>query len=406
MRIALYVPAWPPGAAANGIVTYASHLVPALRAINHEVFVLTPHKTTNDEDPHTIDLKLFGLSPLWQSAMHKLFPEAAQFNVGAEPIAAAVKQLFRKHEIDVLEIEESFGWSFAVSKLDIVPVVVRLHGPWFLTGRSSSRSNYSKSDIRREIREKQGISAAEIVTSPSATMLETVKSHYRLKLASSASIPNPIEAALALHKWNVLDCIKDSLLFVGRFDTLKGGDLVIKAFGELSRSYPALKLTFVGPDVGVEDVDGKRWQFDEYTKRILPESARSRITFTGTLPPEEVAALRTKHFATLCTSKSEIFPYSILEAMAFGCPIVAPAVGGIPDIIQSGRNGTLFQPGDLVGLVSALRTLLDNPTLATHYGDQAWEDCRNLYSSKNVARVTSDTYIRAINQFKARQAGR
>ena len=105
MRIALYVPAWPPGAAANGIVSYASHLVPALRAIGHEVFVLTSHKTTKDPDPYTVDLKQFGRSPLWQSAMLKLFPETAQFNAGAEPIAAAVKQLTREHAIDILEIE-------------------------------------------------------------------------------------------------------------------------------------------------------------------------------------------------------------------------------------------------------------------------------------------------------------
>ena len=285
-----------------------------------------------------------------------------------------------------------------------MPVVVRLHGPWFLTGRSSSKSNYSASDIRREDREKRGIAAAEIVTSPSATMLETVKSHYRLELANCASIPNPIEAVPPLQKWNALNCTKHSLLFVGRFDTLKGADLVIKAFDELSRTYPELKLTFVGPDDGVEDIDGRRRQFDSYTKKVLSENVRSRITFTGTLPPEHVAALRPKHFATICASRSEIFPYSILEAMAFGCPIVAPAVGGIPDIIHSGRNGILFQPGDLTALVSALRTLLESSTLAAHYGDQAWEDCRNQYSSINIARATSDTYFRAISQFKARHA--
>ena len=63
MKIALLVPSWPPGFSANGIVTYASQLVPALRRLGHEVFVLTACKATGDDDPYTIDLRGFVSPP-------------------------------------------------------------------------------------------------------------------------------------------------------------------------------------------------------------------------------------------------------------------------------------------------------------------------------------------------------
>ena len=68
MKIAIFVPAWPPGFTANGIVTYASHLVPALRSLGHEVFVITPHRTLKEEDPYTIELGNFSIAPrIWSS---------------------------------------------------------------------------------------------------------------------------------------------------------------------------------------------------------------------------------------------------------------------------------------------------------------------------------------------------
>ena len=79
MKIAIYAPSWPPGSTPNGIVTYASHLVPALRRLGHEVYVLTGD-VVGDRDPYTVDLRDFSSEPsLWDRAMFKLAPETAHF---------------------------------------------------------------------------------------------------------------------------------------------------------------------------------------------------------------------------------------------------------------------------------------------------------------------------------------
>src|SRR5947209_6122127 len=104
MKIAVYVPSWPPGLIASGIVTYAAQLVPALRRLGHEVFVLTAHKGPDDNDPHTIDLRNFSCPPnLWERAMFRLAPATASFNASSSAIATSIRELVEKYEIDVFE---------------------------------------------------------------------------------------------------------------------------------------------------------------------------------------------------------------------------------------------------------------------------------------------------------------
>ena len=116
MKIAIFVPAWPPGFTANGIVTYSvTSRAAALRSLGHEVFVITPHRTLKEEDPYTIELGNFSIaSRIWSRTLWTLAPEAASFRRISSAIARAIRHLVDKHKIDVFEIEELFGWSLAI----------------------------------------------------------------------------------------------------------------------------------------------------------------------------------------------------------------------------------------------------------------------------------------------------
>ena len=177
LNIALYVPSWPPGSVSNGIVTYASQLVPALRRLGHRVFLLTFDKADRHNDHFTIDLRTYVSAPtLWNRAMFRFAPATAAFNSTSLSIASAVKELVHQKALDVFEIEDSFGWSFAISRLKLLPVVVRLHGPWFLSGRFN--------DVGRDCPPKKtadrsgsvmGFSHAHYVTAPSAEVLKAAQ---------------------------------------------------------------------------------------------------------------------------------------------------------------------------------------------------------------------------------------
>ena len=404
MKIALYVGTWPPGSSANGIVTYASQLVPTLRRLGHEVFVLTFQKLADDDDPHTIDLRSFCSIPsLWDRTTWGVTPATRAFNASSHPIATAIRTLYEKHKFDVIEIEETVGWGLAISRLNLLPVVVRLHGPWFLTG-SFSDSHSTKSLNRRRIKwEGCAIKRAQFVTAPSAAVLRTVNSHYNLDLKASQVIPNPLHAANDADIWDPKTCDVNTLLFVGRFDELKGGDLVLRVYAELAASYPRLRLTFVGPDWGIIQANGKKWSFEHFVRGSLPKSCWSRIQFFGPMSQSDVISLRRKHYMTIIPSRYEVFGYTVLEAMSLGCPIVATAVGGIPELIQDQRNGLLVASQDVKAMVAACKKLLDDRALAARLGRQAWKDCREFYTPHDIAKQTVAAYELAIDNFKRKR---
>ncbi|HET9378314.1 MAG TPA: glycosyltransferase family 4 protein [Chthoniobacterales bacterium] len=386
MKIAMYVPSWPPDNSANGIVSYAGHVIPALRELGHEVFVLARHS----EDTKDLRISQIGAfreaMPFWNRALFRLAPTSAMYHADAAPLARAVKALVTRHEIDILEMEESYGLSYAITKLALVPVVVRLHGPWFLTK--------SFEDARREALERRGIITAAGVTAPSNQILRSVERQYRLKLRKSLTFGNPVSVPSC--KWRVSNCNVNSLLFIGRFDELKGGDLVINAFGRLAENNPKLTLTFVGPDYGIDGM--KLW---DYARTRLSPDALSRLDYRGRLSSVEVEKLRPLHFVTICASRFEVFPYTVLEALAVGCPLVTSDVGGIPEIVRSGQSGILFESGNIDDLVSSVQSLLDNPDFAGGLGRRGRRSLRR-YRPEAIAALVTDFYEQSIQSFKAR----
>jgi glycosyltransferase involved in cell wall biosynthesis len=70
-------------------------------------------------------------------------------------------------------------------------------------------------------------------------------------------------------------------------------------------------------------------------------------------------------------SEREGLPIALLEAMALGRPVVASAVGGIPDVITHGKDGLLVTPHDARSLADAMVVLLNNEVIRRRLGDEA-----------------------------------
>ena len=86
----------------------------------------------------------------------------------------------------------------------------------------------------------------------------------------------------------------------------------------------------------------------------------------------------------LFTSDMESFCLSILEAMCFGCPSVAASVGGIPEVVESGKSGLLVPPGNAEGFARAVETLIGDPVLRASLGAVARVRARELFSADAI----------------------
>lgn len=116
------------------------------------------------------------------------------------------------------------------------------------------------------------------------------------------------------------------------------------------------------------------------------------VEFTGSLPGDEVARRLAGADVFCLPSYWEGFPLALLEAMASGCAVVATRVGDIPTILAGGRGGILIDPGDVEGLTSALRRLVDDPEERERLGREARRLVRERYSSERVAERVLELY--------------
>jgi L-malate glycosyltransferase len=97
-------------------------------------------------------------------------------------------------------------------------------------------------------------------------------------------------------------------------------------------------------------------------------------------------------------SLSEGLPNAVMEAMACGCTVLASRVGGCPELIEDGVHGTLFPPGNLDGLVTALRTATADPGLRCRMAAAAVARIRERFSIQAAARRMEGIYDWQMNQ--------
>jgi glycosyltransferase involved in cell wall biosynthesis len=376
LSIGLVSPAWPPDAHPNGIVSYVAALAEGLRALGHRVTILVPWPAPGDCGDGVYDLGRTvpgrGLPRrladwLW----FRVAPQAAFHGSTRRDLAAAIGRAVAERGIEVLEMEETFGWACQVHRAIRIPLSVRLHGPWFLIGPAGGESP-GGAPRRRIAREGRAIRLASSVTAPSRDVLERARARYGLKLEKAEVIPNPTRPVEPAARWRPDACVPGTVLFVGRFDRLKGGDLIIEAFERVLRAVPGARLDFVGRDHGLVDGDGRPRGLEEFIDDRLPGArASGRVRVLGLLPHSRLAPLRREAMVSVVCSRFENFPGTVLEAGAMGCPVVAARVGGIPEIVRDGVDGLLHRAGDPADLAAKIVALLTDPPRAAELGRRA-----------------------------------
>ena len=140
-------------------------------------------------------------------------------------------------------------------------------------------------------------------------------------------------------------------LFVGALSQLKGSDLLLRALDKLRNEF-AFELVVVGQG----DAD-----FMAAMRRQTSAELWARVRFRRDLTPAEVAEEMARATLMIFPTRADTSPNAVKEAVAAGLPVVASAVGGIPDYVWPGRNGILFPSGDLEACVKAIRAAGEHP---------------------------------------------
>jgi glycosyltransferase involved in cell wall biosynthesis len=412
--VALTTPAWPKGSAANGIVTYTAALESALRECGVRPVIVSWHveptaipsvEARQDEHGDIVDVSVFESR---HTLANRIITKASR-KLGVDTLLRArwlmmeraTRAAVARFPVEVLETEETLGLPTPIIRSGLVPVVVRLHGPWFLNGRALGVEE-DAGFRRRDRLELEAIVRADAVTAPCRDVLEQTRAHYGLPLEHGCVIPPPVEFDRAAPPWNLADCDRNRIVFVGRFDRHKGGDVMIDAFGLIAAAKPDLMLDFVGPDRGILDGAGRSIHLDEYLAARVHADVRRRIVIHGQQGAATIDKLRRRALVTIVPSRYETFGYTAVEALSLGCPVIAANSGGLADVVRDQKTGLSFDSGDARSLAAQISKLLEAPERAALLGEAARPDVERRYAPRSIAEQTLETYAAAIERRRGR----
>jgi glycosyltransferase involved in cell wall biosynthesis len=170
---------------------------------------------------------------------------------------------------------------------------------------------------------------------------------------------------------------------VSRLVPEKGVHLLLDAFDACARQTGAGSLVVVGdgPARGALEADARR------------RGIAGRVHFAGHLPRSGVsAAIRALDVFVFPTFFPEGFGLVLLEAMAWGKPIVASRVISVPEIVTHDRTGLVVPPGDAGRLREALLRLLREPALGERLGAAARREVEQRFGAARMVEETARVY--------------
>ena len=175
--------------------------------------------------------------------------------------------------------------------------------------------------------------------------------------------------------WHRQRCVSYRLFMCQSDYPIKGLHVLLRALPKIIEQYPQTVLYISGENLleqrGVRSVLAKQSYAVYLQKLIRKQNLQNHIVFTGYLTEEEMVDQYCSAHVYILPSMVENSPNSLGEAMILGMPCVAASTGGIPSMLENGREGILYDKTDAAALADAVITMFSDDTLAAQLGQNA-----------------------------------
>ena len=267
--------------------------------------------------------------------------------------------------------------------------------------------------------ERTAYQTADGVVAVSASMKHDVHELYGVPLEKVRVIHNGIDLRqyrptpnLATLREYGIDPGRPYVLFVGRITRQKGIIHLVNAIRHIKDGAQVVLCA------GAPDTPEIAQEMAAAVERARAESPHKIVWIREMLPKEQVIALYTHAAIFVCPSVYEPFGIINLEAMACETPVVASAVGGIPEVVDHGETGLLVVPEAATpaevepehpeqfsrDLAAAVNVLLHNPELRASMGRKARARVEQQFSWTSIARQTLEFYEHLVSVHRRPQS--
>jgi glycosyltransferase involved in cell wall biosynthesis len=289
----------------------------------------------------------------------------------------------RKHRFDVIHVHWPFPhgiWGYAAGRVTGVPMVLSFHGAEILLSR---KFFFVKFFLRHALRHARA---------------EFCNSHYTAGELSKLT-DKPVQVVPFGTTVNARPAVKDphkpvkDLLFAGRLIDRKGLDYLLRAVPLIAAKVP-IHLHVVG--------DGHRAQ--DWKALAHELGLDNEVTFHGVVSRAELEHYYARADLFVLPAivddrgDTEGLGVVLVEALSFRTPVVASAVGGIPDVIQHGETGLLVPEKDPARLAEAVLRLLGDRPLAERLAEQGLRHARDYFDWRRITQRVLQEYQMVVNR--------
>lgn len=286
--------------------------------------------------------------------------------------ALNTRKFIKESDYDVIHVHTTMvGLSLAILNKDAQKMVYTSHNSaWSLSSDSTSTlEKFLKYlDIRLMKRVNKVIALGH-----------TMKSIYTLKGVPPEKIFvahngvdtnffNPENSNKDVIHLNI-DNKKFNILFVGRIDKIKGINYLIKAVDILVNKYGYndIQCLIVGPDKIISVASNE--DISSIVNYINDKNLKENIKFLGELSIDDLKRVYNTCDVFILPSIAEVAPLTVLEAMAFGKPVICSNVGAVSEYVIDEFNGLLVAPKDDDKLAEKIKYMYDNPNIKDTMGN-------------------------------------
>lgn len=269
--------------------------------------------------------------------------QLAAWSLGAPITKRAIRRHARKRSCNVVNVHcvsSNVEYVLDVSEALHLPIVVSLHGE--LTADATGA--YERPRLRALWADL--IDRAAAITAPSEYVLRRAEEAYGQKLGMRATV---IRNGVDRPQLPDPAPMRSGVLAAGRFVGVKGFDLLLHAWATLGRAVTRDERLVIA---------GEGPEFQALKDLSVRLGVDSSVEFPGRLDRTEMQQRMGCSRAVVIPSREEALGLVALEAMALETPVVATAVGGLPEIVVDGRTGILVPPENPAALGDAIREVL------------------------------------------------
>lgn len=305
--------------------------------------------------------------------------------------------LLKSEEIDIIHTHYTYSaiTAMIVSRLrGHTPVIYTSHNPNLLT--FSSKENTFKNIV-----EMVAIKLSDCVIALTPMVKRKLISDFGIQPAKICCLYNgydPSEIEQYLHK-DSSNSKSNIILCVGRISIRKNQQTIVSAIPKVIARYPNVKFVFAGP------IDESEYLKSMY-KFIAKNHLSEWVEFTGEIPRDDLYKLYNKAIIFVFPTLAEMQPLVLIEAMAFGLPVIASKIEPIVDIANLKKDSIItVNPNDPNELDEAIILLLQDYSLRQSMSVKA-KEIASTFSWEHTAKETLRLYKEIIRTSRPKAINR